>query len=105
MPVISARVDDELKKKMDKYKYINWSEIIRTEIVKIIGRLEGRNIAEALLINERLRRRLTTRLEGKKIYDASYIALAEELKAKLYTADEKLIRKANIDFVKHISEF
>ncbi len=39
------------------------------------------------------------------IYDASYIALAEELKAKLYTADEKLIKKANLDFVKHISEF
>jgi len=39
------------------------------------------------------------------IYDASYVALAEELKAKLYTADEKLIKKANLDFVKHISEF
>jgi len=60
MPVISVRVDDELKKKMDKYKYINWSEIIRTEIVKIIERLEGRNLAEALLINEKLRRKSTT---------------------------------------------
>ncbi len=60
MPVISVRVDDELKKKMDKYKYINWSEIIRTEIVKIIERLESRNLAEALLINEKLRRKSTT---------------------------------------------
>ena len=39
------------------------------------------------------------------IYDASYVALAKEQKAKLYTADEKLIRKVNLDFVKHISEF
>ncbi len=60
MPVISVRVDDELKKKMDKYKYINWSEIIRTEIVKIIERLESRNLAEALLINEKLRKKSKT---------------------------------------------
>jgi len=60
MPVISVRVDDELKKKMDKYKYINWSEIIRAEIVKIIERLEGRNLAEALLINEKLRKKSKT---------------------------------------------
>ncbi|ADC66045.1 PilT protein domain protein [Ferroglobus placidus DSM 10642] len=39
------------------------------------------------------------------IYDASYIALAEEQKAKLYTADEKLIEKAKFDFVMHIREF
>ncbi len=60
MPVISVRIDDELKKKMDKYKYINWSEIIRKEIVKIIERLESRNLAEALLINEKLKRKSTT---------------------------------------------
>jgi len=39
------------------------------------------------------------------IYDASYVALAEELKAKLYTADERLIKSVNSDFVRHISEF
>jgi len=60
MPVISVRVDDELKKKMDKHRYVNWSEIIRTEIAKIIERLESRNLAEALLINEKLRRKSTT---------------------------------------------
>ncbi len=39
------------------------------------------------------------------VYDASYIALAEEQKAKLYTADERLIKKVNFDFVRYISEF
>ena len=39
------------------------------------------------------------------IYDASYVALAEEQDAKLYTADKKLIKKVDFDFVKHISEF
>ena len=57
MPVISVRIDDELKQKMDKYKYINWSEIIRTEIKKIVEKLESRNLAEALLLNEKLRRK------------------------------------------------
>lgn len=57
MPVISVRIDDDLKKKMDKYKYINWSEIIRTEIKKIVEKLESRNLAEALLLNEMLRRK------------------------------------------------
>jgi len=47
MPVISVKIDDELKRKMDKYKYINWSEIIKAEI------------AEALLLNEKLRRKST----------------------------------------------
>lgn len=56
MPVISVRIDEELKKKMNKYNYINWSEIIRTEINKIVEKLESRNLAEALLLNEKLRR-------------------------------------------------
>ncbi len=51
MPVISVRIDDELKR--------NWSEVIRTEIAKVIERLESRNLAEALLLNEKLRRKST----------------------------------------------
>ncbi len=38
------------------------------------------------------------------VYDASYVALAEELNSKLYTADEKLIERVDKDFVLHISE-
>ncbi len=52
MAVIDVRIDDDLKKKMDKYKYINWGEIIRTEIKKIVEKLESRNLAEAPLLNE-----------------------------------------------------
>ncbi len=40
MPVISVRIDDELKRKMDKYKFINWSEVIRSELTKFIERLK-----------------------------------------------------------------
>ncbi len=38
------------------------------------------------------------------VYDASYVALAEDLNSKLYTADEKLIERVDKDFVLHISE-
>jgi len=39
------------------------------------------------------------------VYDAAYIALAEEQNAQLFTADEKLIKSVDLDFVRHIREF
>ncbi|ACP38926.1 hypothetical protein [Saccharolobus islandicus] len=36
MPIISIRIDDELKKKMDELSYINWSEVIRRKIEEVI---------------------------------------------------------------------
>ncbi|HDD34200.1 MAG TPA: PIN domain-containing protein [Thermofilaceae archaeon] len=44
--------------------------------------------------------------KGITVYDASYIALAQILDTVLYTADEKLIRKARgLDAVRHIAQF
>ena len=44
--------------------------------------------------------------KGLTIYDASYVALAYELNSELYTADEKLIRKASDSKrVNHIRQF
>ncbi|RLE95894.1 MAG: PIN domain nuclease [Thermoprotei archaeon] len=44
--------------------------------------------------------------KGLTIYDASYLALALILGTMLYTADEKLIRKAErLDVAKHIAQF
>ncbi|AIY90671.1 hypothetical protein [Geoglobus acetivorans] len=56
MAVISVRIDDRLKKQMDKHRHINWSEVIRAELTRVIERLESRNVAEALLINEKVRK-------------------------------------------------
>ncbi len=39
------------------------------------------------------------------IYDASYVALASMMNSLLYTADEKLIKKVGLDFIKHIKDF
>lgn len=38
-------------------------------------------------------------------YDASYVVLAQNLQIPLYTADEKLVRKANNPFVKSLKDY
>ncbi|MEM2987831.1 MAG: hypothetical protein QXK26_02165 [Candidatus Bathyarchaeia archaeon] len=56
MKTITIKVDEELREQMKKLKHVNWSEVVRESIRKKIAEENGRNIAEAVLINERLRR-------------------------------------------------
>ena len=56
MTIISVRIDPELKKKMDALKHLNWSEIIRQAIKHRIRDEMERNIAKAVLINEKIRK-------------------------------------------------
>lgn len=39
------------------------------------------------------------------VYDASYAVLAEEKGCDLFTADSKFVKKVNLPFVKHLSEY
>ncbi|MHA1490627.1 MAG: hypothetical protein ACTSRI_13345 [Promethearchaeota archaeon] len=57
MPTISVRIDLELKKKMDKLKHLNWSEIIRKAIKHEIQNEIEKNLAKAVLINEKIRKK------------------------------------------------
>ncbi len=57
MSTITIRIDPEIKKRMRKYSYINWSEVIRKAILDKLMEEEKKNIAEALIINEKLRRK------------------------------------------------
>ncbi len=57
MPVISVRIDDNLKKRMDKFSYVNWSKVLRQELQKVLDSLEKRNMAKAVLINEKVRKK------------------------------------------------
>ncbi|TFG21961.1 MAG: hypothetical protein EU529_11945 [Promethearchaeota archaeon] len=54
MPTISVRIDLELKKEMDKLKRLNWSEIIRKAIKNEIQNEMEKNLAKAILINEKI---------------------------------------------------
>ena len=57
MTTISVRIDPELKKQMDKLKHLNWSEIIRNAINKEIQNETETNLAKAVLLNEKIRKK------------------------------------------------
>jgi Arc/MetJ-type ribon-helix-helix transcriptional regulator len=57
MPVVTVRVDEKLKREMERLTHINWSEVIRTTVEHKIKAESERNLAEAVLLNERLRKK------------------------------------------------
>jgi Arc/MetJ-type ribon-helix-helix transcriptional regulator len=57
MPLVTVRVDEKLKREMEKLTHINWSEVIRETVEDKIKEEGGRNLAEAVLLNERLRKK------------------------------------------------
>lgn len=57
LSTITVRIDPEIKKRMKKFSYINWSEVVRRAIVEKLREEEKKNLAEAILINEKLRRK------------------------------------------------
>jgi len=40
--VVSFRIDKKLKEKMEKFRYINWSEVVRRAIEDVIKREEAK---------------------------------------------------------------
>ncbi|MEM0309099.1 MAG: type II toxin-antitoxin system ParD family antitoxin [Thermofilaceae archaeon] len=57
MAVVSVRVSDELKRRMERLRHVNWSEVLRQAIVRVLEEEEGRNLALAVLLNERIRKK------------------------------------------------
>ena len=53
MPLITVRVDEETKRRMEELKHINWSRVIREAILKTLNDERSRNLAKAVLLNER----------------------------------------------------
>ena len=56
MSTITVRVEPKIKKLMKKYSYINWSEVVRKAIIDKLMEEKKKNVLEAFLINEELRR-------------------------------------------------
>jgi len=67
MKTLIVKVDDELKERMKRLRHVNWSEVIRESIRRKIDEENGRNIAEAVLINERLRRETPEGWDSAKV--------------------------------------
>ncbi len=56
MTVITVRIDEETRRLMERIK-INWSEFIRRAIREKIAEERRKNLAKAVLINERVRKK------------------------------------------------
>jgi len=56
MTIITIRVDEETKRMMKEIK-VNWSGFVRNAIENKIREERSKNLAKAVLINERLKRK------------------------------------------------
>ena len=56
MAIITIRIDKETKKMMKEIK-VNWSDFIRNAIRMKVQEERRKNLAKAVLINEKLRRK------------------------------------------------
>jgi len=50
-------VDERLKREMERLSHINWSEVIREALERKVKEESGRSLAEAVLLNEKLRKK------------------------------------------------
>jgi len=66
MTVITVRINEEIKKMMNKIN-INWSEFIREAIRNKIEEERRRNLAKAVLINERIRKKSKGEMKAEEI--------------------------------------
>ena len=70
MSTITVRIDPEVKKRMRRYSHVNWSEVVRRAILEKLREEEKRDLAEALLINEELRRKAPEEWDSAEVIRA-----------------------------------
>ncbi|MGB9895582.1 MAG: hypothetical protein ACPLN2_06760 [Thermoproteota archaeon] len=66
MAIITVRVDEEIKKMMKEIK-INWSDFIKDAIKSKIDEEKRKNLAKAVLINEKLKRKSKGEAKAEEI--------------------------------------
>ncbi len=79
MSVVSVRLDEKLKSKMDKYKHVNWSEVLR------------KAIAERVALEEMLTKKRSVKMELVREAAGSQDRLRAKTSGKWSGAEE--IRK------------
>ena len=67
MSTVTVRVPREIRELMKKYRNVNWSEVVREAILKKIREESERNLAEAVLLNEKLRRKAPEGWDSVKV--------------------------------------
>ncbi|HEY5538417.1 MAG TPA: hypothetical protein VIL58_02605 [Thermoplasmata archaeon] len=66
MPLVTVRVDEALKRRMDRIP-INWSDAIRAAISRIIGEASLRNRVRAGQLTDRIRTRSPAGFDSTKV--------------------------------------
>jgi len=56
MGIVTVRVDEKTKKKMDQLAHVNWSGVLREAIQQKLEQEKGRDMARAVILNERVKR-------------------------------------------------
>lgn len=75
------------------------------DVLKVINKIFSLNLnTEKVDLNLLKKANFYAQKHNLSIYDASYIALAKINNAILITADEKMVRKVNLKFVKSLKE-
>ncbi len=73
MTVVTVRLDSELKKRMDRLRHVNWSEVVRRAIAERVALEESlassriidvKRLEEAMRDQDRLRSKATGRWSG-----------------------------------------
>ena len=67
MEIFSIRIDSQTKEDMKKLKNINWDEVVRKAIKERIEKEKQKNIAKAVLLNERVRKKASSNWDTTKI--------------------------------------
>jgi len=67
MSTITVKIDQDLKEAMRKLRYVNWSEVVMEAIRRKVKEEGSRNLAEAVLLNERLRRKAPEGSDSAKV--------------------------------------
>ncbi|MGI0080612.1 MAG: hypothetical protein ACRECH_13430 [Nitrososphaerales archaeon] len=57
MSIVTVRVDEETRKKMSRMRHVNWSSVLREAIDKKLVQESGRDLANAVLTNDKLRKK------------------------------------------------
>lgn len=57
MSIITVRVDDETKKRMNRMRHVNWSGVLREAIDRKIAQESNRDLAKAVITNDKVRKK------------------------------------------------
>ena len=57
MSIVTVRVDEETKKRMNRLRHVNWSGVLRDAIDRKLNEESSRDLAQAVLLTDKVRKK------------------------------------------------